>query len=137
VTVLDTRETGDDSLIFSTYLGGNGFDFSTAGIAVDNAGRAYVVGGTNSTDFPTRNPFQGELRGRDAFVSVIEICDSKQQLNNGNDKKCNDSNGNNISNNKQGSSVRPAAIDAVDEINKTERGMTFLNRLRRRYLAGW
>jgi len=40
-----------DPLIYSTYLGGNGDEYG-AGIAVDNAGNAYVIGTTNSTDFP-------------------------------------------------------------------------------------
>src|SRR5262249_55474187 len=48
-------------LMYSTYLGGSGQtvfgslnDFDKGnGIAVDLAGAAYVVGGTNSTDFPT------------------------------------------------------------------------------------
>src|SRR6202040_1143811 len=40
------------SLIFSTYLGGNGFD-EAAGVAVDSAGNAYVTGSANSFDFPT------------------------------------------------------------------------------------
>jgi hypothetical protein len=40
-----------DPLIYSTYLGGNGDEYG-AGIAVDNAGNAYVIGTTNSTDLP-------------------------------------------------------------------------------------
>jgi hypothetical protein len=45
-------------LVYSTYLGGSegdgGYGFNFAhGIAVDNAGNAYVTGETSSTDFPT------------------------------------------------------------------------------------
>jgi hypothetical protein len=40
------------ALIYSTYLGGTGTTFSF-GIAVDNAGNAYVSGTTGSSDFPT------------------------------------------------------------------------------------
>jgi hypothetical protein len=40
------------ALTFSTFLGGS-LDDIAGGIAVDNAGQVYVVGGTNSTDFPT------------------------------------------------------------------------------------
>ena len=45
------------ALAYSTYLGGNGNDF-TLTVAVDSAGNAYVTGDTDSTDFPTANPFQ-------------------------------------------------------------------------------
>src|SRR5437773_10827659 len=37
-------------LVYSTYLGGSGYDYGT-GIAVDAAGAAYVTGYTTSTDF--------------------------------------------------------------------------------------
>ena len=40
------------SLVYSTYLGGNGDD-SAQGIAVDGAGNAYVTGSAQSRDFPT------------------------------------------------------------------------------------
>jgi len=40
------------SLIYSTYLGGNGSDYA-AGIAIDSGGNAYVVGSTFSPNFPT------------------------------------------------------------------------------------
>ena len=42
----------DPVLVYSTYLGGSGFDLSYR-IAVDGAGSAYVTGETASTDFPT------------------------------------------------------------------------------------
>jgi hypothetical protein len=40
------------TLAYSTYLGGDSFDFGL-GIAVDPADNAYVVGGTDSMNFPT------------------------------------------------------------------------------------
>ena len=46
----------DPVLTYSTYLGGTGDDFVFSfldGIAVDPRGNAYVIGWTNSTDFPT------------------------------------------------------------------------------------
>jgi hypothetical protein len=46
------------SLIYSTYLGGTGGEDQATGIAVDPGGSAYVTGWTDSTDFPTENPFQ-------------------------------------------------------------------------------
>jgi hypothetical protein len=45
-----------NSLIYSTYLGGDYYD-SSVGIVVDSSGNAYVTGYTSSTDFPTKNPY--------------------------------------------------------------------------------
>jgi len=61
----------DPVLVYSTYLGGSNYDFGI-GIAVDSQGNAYVTGGTGSTDFPTKNAFQGSIRGSfDAFVTKL------------------------------------------------------------------
>jgi hypothetical protein len=58
-------------LEYSTFLGGNGFDNGN-GIAVDNAGHAYVTGVTSSTNFPTANPFQPMNGGADdVFVTKL------------------------------------------------------------------
>ena len=46
-----------NALTYSTFLGGSGDDFG-AGIAVDAAGSAYLIGTTNSSDFPTQSPYQ-------------------------------------------------------------------------------
>ncbi len=61
------------ALVYSTYLGGTGYDFS-AGIAVDTAGNAYVTGYTSSTDFPTTaGAYQTSYGGGDydAFVTKL------------------------------------------------------------------
>jgi hypothetical protein len=59
------------SLVYSTYLGGTELDLGL-GIAVDRASRAYVVGGTYSTDFPTKLPIQAANKGgSDGFVTVL------------------------------------------------------------------
>ena len=50
------------ALVYSTYLGGRGFDHGF-GIAADSGGNAYVTGTTTSTDFPTANPLQAVLGG--------------------------------------------------------------------------
>jgi Bacterial Ig-like domain (group 3)/Beta-propeller repeat len=47
------------ALVYSTYLGGNQTDTSTA-ITIDSAGEAYVVGSTTSTNFPVT---QGAIQG--------------------------------------------------------------------------
>jgi hypothetical protein len=59
------------ALVYSTYLGGSGADFSD-GIALDGAGNAYVTGETTSTNFPTTNPIQSNFGGFvDVFVTKI------------------------------------------------------------------
>ena len=60
------------ALVYSTYLGGNGYD-SGYGIAADSSGAAYIAGSTSSTNFPTVNPIQGSYAGgSDAFVTKID-----------------------------------------------------------------
>ncbi|MEK0315550.1 DUF7948 domain-containing protein [Cohnella sp. 56] len=66
------------SLVYSTYLGGTGGD-SGYGIAVDAAGEAYVVGQTDSPDFPvtpgaliTTNPSSIPI----AFVTKLNAAGS-------------------------------------------------------------
>ena len=55
------------SLVYSTYLGGTGEDQGW-GIAVDIAGNAYVVGETQSCDFPTTSGvFQPSAIGTNCF----------------------------------------------------------------------
>ena len=55
-------------LVYSTYLGGSGYDFANA-LAVDGFGAAYVGGQTGSWDLPTVNPNQAALAGGvDGFV---------------------------------------------------------------------
>jgi hypothetical protein len=73
VAKFDTTQSGDASLIYSTYLGGNDEDASR-GIAVDAAGNAYVFGYTASTNFPTTaGVFQTAYGGGecDAFVAKL------------------------------------------------------------------
>lgn len=60
----------DPQLIYATYLGGSGAEFS-GGIAVDSAGSAYITGLTQSFDFPTRNPLQGANTAQNAYVAKL------------------------------------------------------------------
>ena len=62
------------ALTFSTYLGGVNNDAGND-IAVDSASRAYVTGGTVSTNFPLFNPNQGTYGGgtSDAFLSKFNV----------------------------------------------------------------
>jgi len=60
-----------DALVYSTYLGGSGYDFIN-GITRDASGSLIAVGDTDSVDFPLRNAFQREFGGDwDTFISKI------------------------------------------------------------------
>jgi hypothetical protein len=67
-----TRLTADGSaMVYSTYVGGSGYD-EGFGIAVDpTTGDTLVTGTTTSTNFPTVNPFQATNQGGNAFVARI------------------------------------------------------------------
>jgi len=65
--------------LYFTYLGGSGDD-AALGLAVDNAGDAYITGYTDSANFPTKNPVQSQIAGSidranvypvDAFVTEL------------------------------------------------------------------
>jgi hypothetical protein len=54
--------SSSDVLFYSTLIGGDGND-QARGIALDSRGAVQVVGVTNSTDFPTKNPLQATFGG--------------------------------------------------------------------------
>ncbi len=58
------------SLISSTYLGGDGVDVGVD-IAIDGNGNTYITGYTESTDFPTLNPYQSVQPGYASFVAKL------------------------------------------------------------------
>ncbi len=60
------------ALVYSTYLGGTNGDGAN-GIALDSSGNAYVTGGTSSTDFPTKNPYQASYKGGDSDVFIAKL----------------------------------------------------------------
>jgi len=73
------------SVVYETFIGGTGSD-NSIGIGVDNAGSAYIVGNTASTDFPTSGiPYQtapltktqctGSPTCTSVFVSVLNGLD--------------------------------------------------------------
>jgi photosystem II stability/assembly factor-like uncharacterized protein len=67
VFVTELNSTGS-ALLFSTYLGGMGYDQSY-GINLDSSGNIYVTGNTQSPDFPLANAYQTTLGG--AFIVKI------------------------------------------------------------------
>lgn len=68
--VTKLSRTGE-AIIYSTYLGGNGWD-SASGLAVDDSGNACITGFTYSTNFPLRNAFQERLAEQaDVFISML------------------------------------------------------------------
>ena len=67
------------SLVYSTYLGGSGDDWGY-GIAVDGAKNAYLIGTTDSTDFPTQNAFQDTYGGGMNDVVVARFNSSGSDL---------------------------------------------------------
>ncbi|MBD2042153.1 SBBP repeat-containing protein [Microcoleus sp. FACHB-672] len=68
--VTKLNATGN-ALLYSTYLGGSSEDIGKS-IALDGVGNIYVMGSTNSTDFPTLNPLQSQRAGEDdGFVSKL------------------------------------------------------------------
>jgi hypothetical protein len=61
------------TMLFSTYLGGNGGD-GVSSIALAPNGDLVVLGGTSITNFPTLNAFQPDLKSpKDAFVARISF----------------------------------------------------------------
>ncbi|MBD2775164.1 SBBP repeat-containing protein [Iningainema tapete] len=72
VTKLNPNASGEASLLYSSYLGGNGFD-TGFGIAVDLQGNAYVTGLTNSTNFPTKNALDTYIGVNDSEAFVTKV----------------------------------------------------------------
>jgi len=72
VAGFDPAQSGSSSLIFSSYLGGTGWDIGR-GIAVAADGTVWVVGGTSSTDINVVGPcFQCTYQGGgDAYVAHL------------------------------------------------------------------
>lgn len=79
VTKINTAASGGASLVWSTYLGGTGFENPSAvgltddgAIAVDGSGNVYVTGSTSSSDFPMASAIDascgsnGTCNGNDA-----------------------------------------------------------------------
>lgn len=77
IAVFNPAASGNDTLLYSSYLGGDGDDIGK-GVAVDNDRNAYIGGSTASTDLETRSPSGTPLRpnynggGTDGFVAKVD-----------------------------------------------------------------
>jgi hypothetical protein len=75
VAKIDPSQTGSQSLVWFTYLGGTGVEDPEIGRGVvDSKGNVYITGGTTSTDFPIVNSLPGyetKRAGYDAYVAVL------------------------------------------------------------------
>jgi hypothetical protein len=60
------------AVVFSTYLGGTGFD-SGYGVAADSPGNVFVSGNTGSADFPMANPLQSSFQATCPDVSGAAV----------------------------------------------------------------
>ncbi|MFX0060803.1 MAG: SBBP repeat-containing protein [Candidatus Hermodarchaeota archaeon] len=70
VFVTKLNATGN-GLIFSTYLGGSADD-EGRGIAIDGSGNSYIIGSTNSSDFPMKNAYNSTYGGnQDVFITKL------------------------------------------------------------------
>lgn len=58
------------TLLYSTYLGGNGTDFAVG--AADATGTIYLSGHTDSTNFPLANAFQPYFGADDIWVAKLD-----------------------------------------------------------------
>lgn len=73
VVVAEIDPTGTSQLM-ATFLGGQGFEASAGSLALDNTGKVYVTGVTQSSDFPVTQSALQRTRGgqSDVFVSKID-----------------------------------------------------------------
>jgi len=74
VVVTKINPTGN-SLVYSTYIGGNLIDSADA-LAVDSNGNAHVTGFTRSANYPLRRAIQTQLRDVDSFVTKLNASGS-------------------------------------------------------------
>jgi hypothetical protein len=68
------------SLVFSTYLGGNGED-AILGLTLDSADNVYVTGYTASTNLPVANPISFQLAGTNTHYLNYLACPQNYGVN--------------------------------------------------------
>jgi hypothetical protein len=84
VAEIATTQSGPQSLVYSTYLGGSSTDNlgdQANAIALDSTGKVYVAGVTTSTDFPvTPGAYQTSCSAaRSAFVTKLDLTQTGTQ----------------------------------------------------------
>jgi hypothetical protein len=63
-----------DTLNYSSYMGGSGYDEGYGIAAPNDSDNVYLAGSTTSADFPLFNPIQPFLRGlRNAFIALLRF----------------------------------------------------------------
>ncbi len=68
-----TKLSATGTTVYSTYLGGGSNAEQGEAVVVDGSNKAYVVGETDSSDFPTRLSVQSTYGGvKDAFATVFD-----------------------------------------------------------------
>lgn len=74
VAIFDPTQSGTNSLLSSTYLGGSNDEIANS-IAIDPTGLVYVGGMTSSTDYPTTpTAYQPGLNGNaNCFLAVLDM----------------------------------------------------------------
>lgn len=78
-TFIAKFDSAGATLVFATYLGGDGLDVN-GGIAVDSGFTPVVVGTTNSTNFPTKNAYQAAPLAAGNHVYVAKLDSTGQNL---------------------------------------------------------
>lgn len=84
ITEISTTQSGTQSLVYSTYFGGSTSSFLGdwgEAVSLDAAGKVYVTGDTETTDFPTTSgAFQTtNSAGGKAFVAKFDFTQSGTQ----------------------------------------------------------
>ncbi|HHH40663.1 MAG TPA: hypothetical protein ENK56_01500 [Chloroflexi bacterium] len=72
VARLRPRGQGQDDLVYSTFLGGSGYDYGL-GIALESPGAVWVAGYTKSSDFPTTGDAFDRLYDGNGDGFVVQI----------------------------------------------------------------
>jgi hypothetical protein len=79
VAKLDPSASGSNSLLYSTFFGGNGIDLGH-GIALDSAGLVYITGETTSANLPLVNPIQSQCASGCTPLPLTDVLIAKFDL---------------------------------------------------------